>query len=236
MGLGNRSLVDDAESAVRASIETLLRDYIAAPLLNAREKDYQAVLFSMLRARIPGQVPATFEIAEGRVNTRHAWSAPRTSRVHLEMCFGSKGRAGEWTKPDIIVLRDRPVILRCSVDGPADIQETLRLEDVEVAIELKAAPSQNLREAQKFAVDVAKLAKVQRKSPDLRCFAAVIDKSISVPCASSSAMRIADWLGMVNSELCRHATRPDEPHVEVWFIDPRSLAQCQAFFTATARV
>jgi hypothetical protein len=44
------------------------------------------------------------------------------------------------TKPDIIVLRDRPVILRCSVDGPADIQETLRVEDVEVAIELKAAP------------------------------------------------------------------------------------------------
>jgi hypothetical protein len=72
-----------AQSIVRTSIYTLLYEYIAAPLFNAREKDYQAVLFSMLRTQIPGQVPATFTTPDGIPNTRHSWSEPHTSRVHI---------------------------------------------------------------------------------------------------------------------------------------------------------
>jgi hypothetical protein len=222
---------ESVESIVRAAIDKLLRDYISAPLFNAREKDYQAVLFAVLRARVPGQVPATFTVADGRTNTRHSWQNPRTSRVHMEMSLGKKGRAGESTKPDIVVLRDRPVVLRCSVDGPADVQETLRVDDVEVAIELKAAPSQNGTEAGKFARDVAKLASAQREHPHLRCFAVVIDKSISTPCASSNGIRIGDWLGMVDTSLRRHAIRPHEPHVEVWFVEPRSVTPGQTYFS-----
>jgi len=227
----SRLPVVDAASIVRASICSLLREYIVAPLFNAREKDYQAVLFAMLRERIPGQVPVTFEIDDGRPNTRHAWSEPRTSRVHIEMCFGKKGRAGESTKPDIIVLRDQPVVLRCSVDGPTDVQETLGLDDVEIAIELKAAPSQNTAQARLFVNDIEKLAKLQRAHRSLGCFAIVIDKSLSITGAYSKGIRIADWLGEVRPDLQHHATRPDGPCVEVWFIDPRLIAPCQAFFT-----
>jgi hypothetical protein len=220
-----------AESIVREAIDTLLRDYVAAPLLNAREKEYQAVLFSMLRARIPDQVPATFIDPTGRPNTRHSWQSPRTSRVHMEMCFGKKGQAGKSTQPDIVVLRDRPVVLRCSVAGPADVQETLRVDDVEVAIEVKAAPSQNKKEARKFASDVVKLANTQRVHRHLRCFAVVIDKSVSTPCASSKGMRIADWLGMVDASLGRHATRPEQPHIEVWFIDAQTITPAKTYFS-----
>jgi len=224
---------DDAESIVRASIQKLLREYIEAPLFNAREKDYQAVLFAMLRAGFPGQVAATFALANGRSNTRHRWSEPRTSRVHLEMGFGQKGQAGAATRPDIVVLRDHPVVLRCSVDGPADIQETLRVEDVEVAIELKAAPSQNVGEARKFADDVVKLARVQRVHRGLRCFAAVIDKSISIPCASSIGLRVEDWLALVSGDLRYRDTQPNEPFVEVWFVDSRLIVPRRVFFAAS---
>jgi hypothetical protein len=220
-----------AESIVRAAIDALLRDYIAAPLLNAREKDYQAVLFAMLRARIPDQVAVTFIDPEGRPNMRHSWQSPRTSRVHMEMCFGDKGQAGASTKPDVVVLRDRPVVLRCSVDGPADVQETLRVDDVDVAIEVKAAPSQNKEEARKFAADVVKLANAQRVHRHLRCFAVVIDKTVSTPCASSKGMSIADWLGMVDASLGRHATRPEQPHVEVWFVDPQAMTPAKTYFS-----
>ncbi len=48
---------------------------------------------------------------------------------------------------DLVVLKDGPVTLSCSVDGATDVQESLREEDVEAVIEIKAAPSQDSVEA-----------------------------------------------------------------------------------------
>lgn len=225
----------DAASLVRDSIEDLLRQYVRAPLFNGREKDYQAVLFGMLRTKLPETVPAKFVEKNGRPNSRHLWSdeaGAHTSRVHLELGFGQKGLAGAATKPDLVVFRDHPVTLRCSPDGPADIQDSLQVDDVEVAIEVKAAPSKNSGEAAKFAADVIKLAKLQCAYPELRCFAVVIDKTVSTPFASSVGLRAGDWLERVTS-LERRATRSDGPVIEVGYIDPQKLVPTWAFFTST---
>lgn len=213
---------------IRNSLQELLEGFLAAPLQNAREYDYQCVLFGILRRRFPHPVPIALAIPGGRAP--HAWVDPLTSRVHAEMSIGSKGKAGQSVKPDLVVLRDATVTLPCSVDGPTDVQETLRLEDVDAAIEIKSAPSANATEALKFAKDISKLLSLQEKKPEAHCFLLVIDKSLSLPSARSSRSRPTDWLARAR-DCERHDLEPPVPFVEVWYLDGEPKAPRQAFFS-----
>jgi hypothetical protein len=217
-----------AQTIVRESIDEILREFLVQPFFNVREVDYQAVLFGRLRARIPNSVPVQFAM-NPRTASPHEWMEPRTSRVHVESCVGRKGVAGESVNIDVVVLRDAAVELPCHVHGPTALQETVLLSDVEVAIEIKNAPSKNSAEARKFAADVTKLAKLQQQRSELACFGLVIDQSISLPIARSRADLVFDWLDLVR-DLRRHDAEPVPPFVEVWFVDPKELQPRRVFF------
>jgi hypothetical protein len=210
----------------RANIRALLAMHIEQPHFNAREKDYQAHLFGSLRHCLPCCVPVKFS---PRPKRSHTWQETTTSRVHTEMYFGKKGSKGSWTRSDLVVLRDNVVELRCSRDGPTDTQEHVREQDVELVIELKSAPSRNEGEARKFARDVAKLARVQSTSRHIHCFAVVVDKSVSTP-HSQSDVRPRDWLTGIDERFHRFKEPPDEPHVEVWYVDPSFVSPAASYF------
>jgi hypothetical protein len=159
----------------------------------------------------------------------HDWDQPCTSRVHSESCVGQKGAAGQYVNIDLVVLRDAEVEIPCHVDGPTALQETVFLNDIEVAVEVKNAPSKNKDEARKFAADVAKLAKLQQQRKELVCFSLVIDQSISLPSAGSRRDLVRDWLEMAR-DLRRSDTEPARPFVEVWFVDPKELQPRRVFF------
>lgn len=217
-----------AQAIVRQLIDEMLREFLVQPFFNVREVDYQAVLFGRLRARIPDVVPVRFAM-NPRTASPHEWMEPRTSRVHIESCVGQKGIAGESVNIDVVILRDAEVELPCHVHGPTAPQETVLLNDVEVAIEIKNAPSKNSAEARKFAADVAKLHKLQQQRSELTCFGLVIDQSISLPIARSRTDLVVEWFDLVR-DLRRYDSEPAPPYVEVWFVDPKELQPRRVFF------
>lgn len=220
-----------AQTVVREAIEGLLLQFLANPFHNVREHDYQAVLFGDLRVRIPNSVPVRFAMKpEG--SDPHGWVQPRTARVHRESCIGPKGIVGGYVNVDLVVLRDAEVELPCHIDGPTGLQETVLLDDVEVAVEIKNAPSKNKGQALKFVSDVTRLAKLQKQRGELICFSLVIDQSISLPLATSKYADVRDWLAMV-PDLHRYDVEPPRPFVEVWFVDPKSLLPQRVFFAVT---
>jgi hypothetical protein len=222
------STLAQTASLVGGSIVEMLREFIQWPFLNVREHDYQAVLFAKLRSRFPDPVPVRFNMNPSLAKA-HLWKDPRTSRVHREGCLGKKGTSG-YVNVDIVVFRDGLVTLNCHRDGPTAMQETVRIDELEAAIEIKNAPSLNGAEASKFAADVARLAHLQSQHPQLLCYAVVIDQAISLPGIAQGARDPRDWLSLVQG-LDRHPQRPPGPHVEVCYVEPKSLSPGRAFFS-----
>jgi hypothetical protein len=200
-------------------------------MINVREYDHQAVLFGTLRQRLPNPVPVRFVMHPPRAR-RHEWSNHVTARVHGEACIGRKGVAGNAVNVDLVVFRDSEVALRCHAHGPTALQETMSLDDVEVPIEIKNAPSMNAVEATRFARDVRKLAVLQRGNPRLVCLVVVLDQSVSLSGARSSTARPRNWLSLVKG-MTRHVQEPTVPAIEVWFVDP-SDRKSRFIFTPTS--
>jgi hypothetical protein len=140
----------------------------------------------------------------------HFYDEVVLSRVQLEMKIGNRERT------DIIVFRaDRPVTLTCYPAGPADVVQRVSPEDVEAAIEIKAAPSRAPKnnavwERGDFARDIVKLSKLQKTAPHIRCFFVLLDKSVSVTGARSSEPPDESWrsgLDKVPAPPPKHSSR-----------------------------
>lgn len=221
--------VEPSANLIGAAIDEMLREFVEQPFLNAREYDYQAVLFAKLRARFPHPVPMRF-VMNPSTASEHEWIAPKTARVHGESCIGQKGITNGYVNVDLIVFHDGMVTLPCHEHGPTALQETVQLADLDAVIEVKNAPSANLQQAREFVNDIARLARLQQQNQRLLCYAVVIDQSISLPSAKARKVRPRNWLALV-AGLRAHSATPDRPFVEVCYVSPADLAPARTFFS-----
>jgi hypothetical protein len=194
----------------------LLREYVLMPFLDLREANPQARLWTMLRDRLtPKIVRATIKphrtLEHPHVHHEELW----TSRVQLQM------KVGGAKVTDIIVFRaDRPVTLTCYDTGPADVVAKVCPEDVEAAIEIKAAPSWNRKDRRSFADDIEKLHELRTKAaPHLCCFFVLLDKSLSVPGATSSRLSDGSWRTTLLERGFEMSLSPSLSCVEAWDLE-----------------
>lgn len=194
-------------------IQQLLREYVSTPFLDLREANPQAKLWTMLRRRlVPQKVKAKIVRHPGQKQQHHVhheefW----TSRVQMQM----KVSGAEVT--DIIVFRaDHPVTLTCWHTGPADVVAKVSPDDVEAAIEIKAAPSLNRKDRRSFAADVAKLHQLQCSVPLMRCFFILLDKSVSVAGATSSRPPDESWRSQLRELGLVQTVAPSATFIEAW--------------------
>lgn len=157
--------------ATRSAIKEALTLFGTRRFYNLRERDPQAMLLASIRQGLGDPVvPALLSLEKG---ARHVHVEPiETSRVHLELKV-------EGTKvSDLIIFRDdRRVRLRCYPAGPCDVVATVDGSDVEVVVEIKAAPSST--QWRTFVEDLEKLADLKQRHPHIHTIFALFDKSLS---------------------------------------------------------
>ena len=195
----------------RSAIEVLLKEHMGLPLFNMREEDFRSSLLQMLRKNISGKVPVTLKNDKDDIEVPMDLACREkafTSRVHSEVRLIPEKGKGRQTY-DIVVLKKQRVEFRVKQSG-TDVLEKLALEDVEVVIEIKAAPSN--RQHKKFKEDIGKL----RNLACAKRMLVVIDKSElhGMPPIGSKKSNLT-W-----REGSREKARGSKD-VEVWFHDKK---------------
>src|SRR6516162_3195972 len=135
-----------SREVIRQAIQRVLQEHVEEPFLLLRELGLQARLWSLLRQELkPNDLYC--QVADKRPLHKYTKEF-KTSRVQLELKIsGTK-------KSDIVVLRpDRKPRLTCWPGGPTDVVAAIEPEDVEAAIEMKAAPSRNPGNQELFVAD-----------------------------------------------------------------------------------
>lgn len=197
----------------RSAIRAILEEHAKAPLFNMREADFRSVLLHKLRERIKGKVSVELRRGKDRgvlpidkAFHMKVW----TSRVHSEVRLLPEKEKGRLTY-DIVVLKDRPVVFRVRQSG-TDVLEQLQREDVEVVIEMKAAPSNRLHK--KFEEDIRKLRNRNVGNAKAKRIFVAIDKSmpLGMPFIGKRKPNETWRKGL-------RKTQRGANDVEVWFLD-----------------
>lgn len=192
-------------------IEKLLQEYAKYPYLNMREEDFRSSLLQKLRTGVKEKVGVKLEWdrrGKAKQSLKHDGGKQVTSRVHAEVQLGKKN---DKQKVDIVVLKNQPVSF-CVRQSETDVLAKIDIEDVEVVIEVKAAPS-NVQHPQ-FQKDIKKLKKLRGSKSNLWRLLVVVDKSLPLG-MSHDGMKAPNWSWQKSLKKTR-ASRGD---VEVWFLD-----------------
>jgi hypothetical protein len=185
--------------AIRAAIAEALAAFRVRPFYNLRESDPQSCLLLAIRHALGDQVvPALLTLEKG---ARHAHSEDvQTSRVHTEL------KIEKTLVSDIVVFRDdRRVRLRCYPAGPCDVVATIDGDDIDVVIEIKAAPSSS--QTKTFVKDLQKLSTLRVRHPHIHPMFVLFDKSL--PAAGARGTARYDWLTPISSPT----------QVEIYYLD-----------------
>lgn len=198
---------------IREAIQQVLREHVEEPFLLLREVGLQARLWCLLRQELkPGVVNS--QIAAKRTSRHRHTRDFKTSRVQLELKVGGR------KKSDIVVLRaDRKPRLTCWPPGPTDVVAAIEPEDVEAVIEMKAAPSQSLKQRAAFDDDLEKLDNLRVKQPHIQCYFVLIDKSLSVPGATCDPTQAGSWPLDPERRLRESLDGTSGNFIDVWDLD-----------------
>ena len=147
----------------RSAIDELLQEYVQQPYFNMREEDFRSSLLQKLRDRVEETVEVKL------VWDKNGKSLPlpengrdkhTTSRIHSEVRFGKTSKSPKF---DIVILKAHPVSFYVR-QSETDVLSKLDINDVEVVIEVKAAPSN--RQHNEFRRDIEKLKQLTRTRLD----------------------------------------------------------------------
>ncbi len=223
------------------SIANLISEYVAQPFLHLREYGAQAQLWQILQQQMnlsDEQMTTNFTIDGIPFAMRHfQWNNTSLSRVQREIKIIEQANQNAITECDLAILRKPgPVVLTCDRGGPADILRKVRLQDLEVAIEIKAGPSNNVSSTQRRSIaDVIRLHQLAAAGVDAHFV--FLDKSIPIPGFAEADKAFNGFIDMSEWQYwppgsAIHMVAPEErPFVAVWDIDAQLLPR-RRFFVA----
>ncbi|MBI5335572.1 MAG: hypothetical protein HZB72_13490 [Burkholderiales bacterium] len=184
-------------------INELLLAHSENPFDVLREHGVQAELRELLLEEFPDRIPV--KILQPHMPARFEWAGQQhTKRVQLEMKVRLEpGETVERGRTDLIVFRNSlpvedHVALTCCRNGPGDILATVRVQDVEVAIEIKASPSRTPEQRKKYAADLRRL--LDQNERGVEAFFVLIDKAHprfgKISTRPGTTVDMQDWEGL----------------------------------------
>jgi len=229
-----RNIKTDENMPVHNAITKLLKEYVESPFQYLRETSAQARLAELINAQMKSakwdvEVPATVKLDKLHADYSHAKTL-KTNRTQLEMKItGCKCSTHGIT--DVLILRaGAPVTLTCHRNGPADVVADIAVEDVEVAVEIKACPSSMKEQRAKCRKDVEKLYSLVDSHRHVSAHFVFLDKSVSIgELAKVGLPKHKEWM-----EELQHTVSIQPAHglpkVAIWDIDPKHLAPRCRFY------
>jgi hypothetical protein len=212
---------------VSRAINRLLSEYILSPFQYLRDSSAQARMAELINGELkaansPLDVPAKVELEGPHNDFTHAENL-RTNRTQLEMKIAGC-TCDKHGITDVLILKSGgPVRLTCHHHGPADVIADINVDDVSVAIEMKACPSSMREQRAKCRKDVEKLYGLVRTHQEISAHFVFLDKSVSIGELANVAVPVhQEWISELEHTVGELAPE-GRPTVAIWDIDPNSL-------------